>query len=40
MLNPIAVKWLAWDQVDTIGGGYTGIFGPGSLTGTKNFIIR
>jgi hypothetical protein len=32
MLHPIAVRWKPWEEEETIGGGPTGIFGPGVLT--------
>jgi monoamine oxidase len=36
MMTPIAVKWKAWDEEETIGGAPTGIFGPGVLTKIGN----
>jgi len=32
MLHPIAVKWMAWEDEQTIGGGPTGNFPAGVLT--------
>jgi hypothetical protein len=32
MRDPIAVQWTAWEDESTIGGGPTGLFGPGVLT--------
>jgi monoamine oxidase len=32
MLQPLRVFWEAWEDEETIGGGPTGIFGPGVLT--------
>ncbi len=32
MLHPLQVRWTAWEDEETIGGGPTGIFAPGVLT--------
>ncbi len=40
MLNPIEVKWFQWDQQSSIGGGYQGLFSPGTLTAISSFSIR
>ena len=32
MLDPITVRWKAWEDEESIGGGPTGIFCPGVLS--------
>jgi hypothetical protein len=32
MMDPIKVQWRAWEDEPSIGGGPTGIFGPGVLS--------
>ena len=40
MLNPLDVKWFQWDQEVSVGGGYAGVYSPGTLTGVGNFSLR
>lgn len=36
MMEPIKVQWKPWEDEPSIGGGPTGIFGPGVLTQVEN----
>lgn len=36
MLSPVKIIWEPWENVETIGGGPTGLLGPGVLTQISN----
>jgi monoamine oxidase len=40
MLKPLVVKWFAWDQEPSVGGGYTCVYSPGTFVNMGSFCVR